>query len=60
MKRQVCPDRPFGVGLRLGGAAAEELARGDQRAKIEPDPSQPRYVLTVWGVGYKFSDRESG
>ncbi len=30
------------------------------RAKIEPDPSQPRYVLTVWGVGYKFSDRESG
>lgn len=27
------------------------------RAKIEEDPSQPRYVLTVWGVGYKFADR---
>lgn len=26
------------------------------RAKIEPVPSTPRYVLTVWGVGYKFSD----
>jgi DNA-binding response OmpR family regulator len=25
------------------------------RAKIEPDSSQPRYVLTVFGVGYKFS-----
>ena len=29
------------------------------RAKIEPDPAQPRYVLTVWGVGYKFPDREA-
>ena len=27
------------------------------RAKIEPDPSKPEYVLTVWGVGYRFSDR---
>ena len=26
------------------------------RAKIEDDPSRPRYVLTVWGVGYKFVD----
>lgn len=25
------------------------------RKKIEPDPSNPRYVLTVHGVGYKFS-----
>ena len=27
------------------------------RAKIERDPSAPEYILTVWGVGYKFSDR---
>lgn len=26
------------------------------RAKIETDPSAPRFVLTVWGVGYKFAD----
>lgn len=25
------------------------------RGKIEPDPKKPRYVLTVFGVGYKFS-----
>jgi len=25
------------------------------RAKIEQDPSQPRYVRTVWGVGYKMA-----
>ncbi|MES9942601.1 MAG: response regulator transcription factor [Candidatus Thiodiazotropha sp. 6PLUC2] len=26
------------------------------RAKIEKDPSDPHYVLTVWGVGYKFRE----
>lgn len=26
------------------------------RAKIEPDPARPRYILTVWGIGYKFMD----
>jgi DNA-binding response OmpR family regulator len=25
------------------------------RAKIEEDSGAPRYVLTVWGVGYKFT-----
>jgi DNA-binding response OmpR family regulator len=28
------------------------------RAKIEKDPAKPRYILTVWGVGYKFSEEE--
>jgi len=26
------------------------------RAKVERDPSEPKFVLTVWGVGYKFCD----
>ena len=26
------------------------------RTKIEDDPKNPKYVLTVWGVGYKFND----
>ncbi|MFQ5614273.1 MAG: response regulator [Anaerolineae bacterium] len=26
------------------------------REKIEADPTRPQYVLTVWGVGYKFGD----
>ena len=25
------------------------------RAKIEPDPAQPRFIETVWGVGYRFA-----
>jgi two-component system, OmpR family, response regulator ResD len=24
------------------------------RAKVEPDPEQPRFIQTVWGVGYRF------
>lgn len=28
------------------------------RTKIEEDPAHPRYVLTVWGVGYKFMEPE--
>jgi DNA-binding response OmpR family regulator len=24
------------------------------REKIEPDPSNPRHLATVWGVGYRF------
>jgi two-component system OmpR family response regulator/two-component system alkaline phosphatase synthesis response regulator PhoP len=26
------------------------------RRRIEPDPADPRYLLTIWGVGYKFAD----
>ncbi len=26
------------------------------RRKLEPDPRQPRYVLTVYGVGYRMAD----
>ena len=26
------------------------------RRKIEPNPRQPRYILSVYGVGYKFAD----
>lgn len=26
------------------------------RIKIENDPANPTYILTVWGVGYKFND----
>ncbi|HSF16303.1 MAG TPA: response regulator transcription factor [Vicinamibacteria bacterium] len=28
------------------------------RAKIEKDPAKPCFILTVWGVGYKFAEPE--
>ena len=27
------------------------------RKKIEPDPVNPIYILTVWGIGYKFNEK---
>ena len=27
------------------------------RKKIEPNPDDPIYILTIWGIGYKFSDK---
>jgi DNA-binding response OmpR family regulator len=26
------------------------------RRKLEPNPHEPRYILTVYGVGYKFAE----
>ena len=46
----------------LRGVAFESYERAidthvkNLRRKLEPDPRQPRYVLTVYGVGYRFAD----
>jgi two-component system alkaline phosphatase synthesis response regulator PhoP len=29
------------------------------RSKIEPDISKPKYILTSWGVGYRFNEEIS-
>ncbi len=26
------------------------------RKKIEPNPDAPEYIITIWGIGYKFND----
>lgn len=49
---------------RLQGIAFESIERTvdvhirNLRTKIEPDPSTPRYVETVFGMGYRFSSEE--
>ena len=47
---------------RLHGVAYEGFDRSvdahvkNLRRKLEPDPTEPLYVLTVYGVGYRFTD----
>jgi two-component system alkaline phosphatase synthesis response regulator PhoP len=63
MMRQ--PGRVFTRGQLLDairGEQAESFERAidahvkNLRRKLEPDPRMPRYVLTVYGVGYKFTN----
>jgi len=47
---------------RLYDVAYEGLSRSvdahvkNLRQKLEPDPADPRYVMTVYGIGYKFTE----
>ena len=63
MMRQ--PGRIFTRGQLLDAIRGEQGDAFDRaidahvknlRRKLEPDPRNPRYVLTVYGVGYKFAD----
>ena len=51
---------------RLQGIAFESIERTvdvhirNLRAKIESDPSEPRYIETVFGVGYRFCSEAEG
>jgi two-component system alkaline phosphatase synthesis response regulator PhoP len=63
MMRQ--PGRVFTRGQLLDAIRADQVESFDRaidahiknlRRKLEPDAHSPRYVLTVYGVGYKFAD----
>lgn len=63
-----CPGRPF-TRSQLINQAYDVSYDGFDRAidshiknlrrKIESDPSSPRFILTVYGVGYKFGEETS-
>ncbi|HYF61306.1 MAG TPA: response regulator transcription factor [Herpetosiphonaceae bacterium] len=59
------PGRPFSRTQLLDAVQGDQGEAYDRtidahiknlRRKIEPNPAEPRYVLTVFGVGYKFRD----
>lgn len=54
MTRQMLLSQVWGTGY---GAETHYLHVyiGQLRRKIEPDPAHPRFILTVSGVGYRFS-----
>lgn len=39
----------------MGDNATVTVFIGKLREKIEPNPSKPQYIETIWGVGYRFN-----
>ncbi len=58
MTRQMLLKEVWGAGY---GADSHYLHVyiGQLRRKIEPDPASPRFILTIPGVGYRFTDDPS-
>jgi DNA-binding response OmpR family regulator len=47
---------------RYSGSGDRDLVRGlvkRLRAKIEPDPHRPKYIITIPGVGYRLAEPET-
>lgn len=40
----------------LGDTATVTVHVNRIREKIEPDPNNPKFIETVWGVGYRFHE----
>ena len=40
----------------MGDTATVMVHVNRLREKIEPNPSNPIYIKTVWGAGYRFAD----
>ena len=45
----------WGSDTHVTGRSVDTLVKR-VRHKIEADPAEPRFILTVWGTGYKFAD----
>ena len=41
-------------GNALGNTATVPVHINRIREAVEEDPSNPKHILTIWGVGYKF------
>lgn len=48
-------DNVWGYDYIIDGSNLTSFIR-KLRKKIEPFPANPKYILTVWGVGYKFNE----
>jgi two-component system alkaline phosphatase synthesis response regulator PhoP len=53
--REQLMGRIYGVAY-AGGERSVDAHVKNLRRKLEPDPSAPRYVETVYGVGYRFNE----
>ena len=53
--RDALVQRVWGDGTHITVRSVDTLVKRLRR-KLEQDPADPRFILTVWGSGYKFAD----
>ena len=53
--RDTLMQRVWGDDTHITERSVDTLVKRVRR-KIEDDPAEPQFVLTVWGTGYKFAD----
>jgi len=53
--RETLMERVWGTDRIVGDRSIDNLV-SRLRRKIETDPDAPRYLLTVWGAGYRFAE----
>ena len=53
--REALLEHVWGSGRIVDDRSIDSLVSRVRR-KVEPDPAKPRYVETVWGAGYRFSE----
>jgi DNA-binding response OmpR family regulator len=53
--REALMQRVWGDGTHITERSVDTLVKRVRR-KIEDEGTEPRFILTVWGTGYKFAD----
>jgi DNA-binding response OmpR family regulator len=53
--REALMDQVWGEGRIVDDRSIDSLV-SRLRRKVEADPSEPAYIQTVWGAGYRFAD----
>lgn len=54
--REQILEQVWGLAGGTGGTRTVDIHVKRLRAKIEPEPSEPVHLTTVWGVGYRMND----
>ena len=57
--RESLMDQVWGEGRVVDERSIDSLV-SRLRRKLEPEPSSPRYLQTVWGAGYRFNELDEG
>jgi len=53
--REALMERIWGNDTHITERSVDTLVKRVRR-KVEADPAEPQFILTVWGTGYKFAD----